>query len=191
MKANLLPLLALALLLAQCKKREPDPTPPTPTDPVAALPAETQTGAGTFGCLVNGKPFKGPFSTSARGDWQSATRLATGSNTNLNGQATAQEITLNLILNGNLQSAQNFTLISAAMPYPFFTPGINQFTVRATSTNNSFCYYSGDYVKTGKVELVKFDGPNRIASGRFAFTLYEPGGCDTLKVTNGRFDVKF
>jgi hypothetical protein len=191
MKANLLPLLALALLLAQCKKKEPNPTPPIPADPLAALPAETQTGAGTFGCLVNGKPFKGPFSTSARGDWQSTTRLAIGSNTNLSGQATAQEITLNLILNGSLKSAQNFTLISAAMPYPFFTPGINQFTGRAASTNSSLCFYSGDYVKTGKVELTKFDGPNRIASGRFAFTLYEPGGCDTLKVTNGRFDVKF
>jgi len=39
--------------------------------------------------------------------------------------------------------------------------------------------------------LVKFDGAARIAAGRFAFTLYEPGGCDTLRVTNGRFDVKF
>jgi hypothetical protein len=191
MKANLLPLLALALLLAQCKKREPDPTPPIPTDPVAALPAETQTGAGTFGCLVNGKPFKGPFSTSARGDWQSATRLAIGSSTRLSGEPTAQQITLNIILNGNLQNGQLFTLISAASPFPIFTPGNNQAIGNAASTNSSLCYYSGDNLKTGKVELVKFDGPNRIASGRFAFTLYEPGGCDTLKVTNGRFDVKF
>ena len=37
----------------------------------------------------------------------------------------------------------------------------------------------------------EFDPVARIASGRFAFKLYEPGGCDTLRVTNGRFDVKF
>ena len=190
MNPNSLALLALALLLTQCSKKSPDPA-PTPTDPVATLPLETQTGAGTFGCLVNGKAFKAPYATSARGDWQSTTRLAIGSNTNLDGQPIEKEITLNLILNGSLQNAQTFSLISAATPYPFFTPNINQFMGRATSTDNSFCIYSGNYIKTGQVLLTKFDGVARIASGRFAFTLYEPGGCDTLKVTNGRFDVKF
>ena len=187
MKANLLPLLGL-LLLAQCKKREPDPTPPTPADPVATLPAETQTGAGTFGCLVNGKPFKGPFSTSARGDWQSAIRLGISGSITENGTATANGRSILLALNGNLASNQLFSIISSATPYPTFTPGVNQFWAASAGGN---CTYDGTYIKTGKVELVKFDGPARIASGRFAFTLYEPGGCDTLKVTNGRFDVKF
>jgi len=39
--------LALPLLLVSCKKN----------DPVSALPPETQTGANTFGCLVNGQPW--------------------------------------------------------------------------------------------------------------------------------------
>jgi len=189
MKANLLPLLALALLLAQCKKREPDPAPPTPADPLAALPAETQTGAGTFGCLVNGKPFKGPFSTSARGDWQSGSRFIVSSNVYLNGQRTAAGITIHTIMEGLLQNGQIFTLIPSIKPHTIFSPSRNEFT--ADADGDVSCYYSGNYIKTGKVELVKFDGSNRIASGRFAFTLYEPGGCDTLKVTNGRFDVKF
>lgn len=67
---------------------------------------------------------------------------------------------------------------------------MSQFVVNAT-TANYICVYQGNYIKNGQVELVKFDGVARIASGRFAFTLYEPGGCDTLRVTNGRFDVKF
>jgi len=58
-------------------------------------------------------------------------------------------------------------------------------------SGNKPCVYEGNFIKTGKVELIKFDGAGRIAAGRFAFTLYEPGGCDTLRVTNGRFDVKF
>ncbi|GAB3674341.1 hypothetical protein GCM10027594_35420 [Hymenobacter agri] len=41
------------------------------------------------------------------------------------------------------------------------------------------------------MELIKFDPVARFAAGRFAFVLYEPGGCDTLRVSNGRFDVKF
>jgi hypothetical protein len=189
MKANLLPLLALALLLAQCKKKEPDPTPPIPADPLAALPAETQTGAGTFGCLVNGKPYKGPFSSSARGDWQSATRLAIGSDTNLDGLRTAAGITMHTILEGKLINGQVFTLIPSTNPHTIFSSSRNEFT--GDADGNIPCYYSGNYIKTGQVTLTKFDGPNRIASGRFAFTLYEPGGCDTLKVTNGCFDVKF
>jgi hypothetical protein len=188
MKANLLPLLALALLLAQCKKRDPAPA-PTPADPLAALPAETQTGAGTFGCLVNGKPFKGPFSTSARGDWQSASRLIIGSDTNLDGLRTNAGITMHIIMEGRLQNNQTFTLIPSIKPHTIFSPSRNEFT--ADADGDISCYYSGNYIKTGQVTLTKFDGPARIAAGRFAFTLYEPGGCDTLKVTNGRFDVKF
>jgi hypothetical protein len=65
---------------------------------------------------------------------------------------------------------------------------LNQFSATA---NAKGCYYSGNFIKTGQVTLVRFDSFARVASGRFAFTLYEPGGCDTLRVTNGRFDVKF
>ena len=50
MRAILLPL--LALLLMQCHKKDPDPA-----KPEDQLPPATQTGAGTFGCLVNGKPW--------------------------------------------------------------------------------------------------------------------------------------
>jgi hypothetical protein len=187
MKANLLPLLALALLLAQCKKRDPDPA-PTPADPLAALPAalpaETQTGAGTFGCLVNGKPMSVNSSFLAIGDW-------TGAITSLRivGQTSVPQpdYAVQLLLNGRLLNGQIFSLIPHRQNFAGTT---NEFGADAT-TNRYSCNYSGNYIKTGKVELVKFDGPNRIAAGRFAFTLYEPGGCDTLKVTNGRFDVKF
>jgi len=187
MKANLLPLLGL-LLLAQCKKREPDPTPPTPADPVATLPAETQTGAGTFGCLVNGKAMSSPNSLHVNGDWQSFTKLVVGGTIYIDGKLANNWQSVSLPLNGQLSSNQNFSIIPSTAPYPIFTPNVNQFFVRSTGL---ICFYSGGYIKTGQVTLTKFDGPARIASGRFAFTLYEPGGCDTLKVTNGRFDVKF
>jgi hypothetical protein len=187
MKANLLLLISLALVLVQCKKREPAP-PPTPTDPLASLPAETQTGAGTFGCLINGKVFKAPYATSARADWQTLTRLGVSSSLTENGISTTDATSILLALNGSLANNQSFLLISSALPYPIFTAGVNQFWAASAGR---ICQYEGGYIKTGKVELVKFDGVARIASGRFAFTLYEPGGGDTLKVTNGRFDVKF
>jgi hypothetical protein len=48
------PLLALplVLLLIQCHKDSPNPA-----KPEDQLPAATQTGANTFGCLVNGQPY--------------------------------------------------------------------------------------------------------------------------------------
>lgn len=38
------------LTASMCKKK--------PVDPIDQLPPETQTGANTFGCLVNGEVFK-------------------------------------------------------------------------------------------------------------------------------------
>lgn len=43
---------ALALLLTQCRKNDD-----APAKPEDQLPAATQTGANTFGCLLNGKPW--------------------------------------------------------------------------------------------------------------------------------------
>ncbi|GAB2858733.1 Riean_0653 family protein [Hymenobacter ruber] len=42
-------LLAALLGLSQCKKKDPDPA--------SQLPPATQTGANTFGCLVNGQAY--------------------------------------------------------------------------------------------------------------------------------------
>jgi len=185
-----LPLYAALLLLTQCSKcKQDDPVPDPPKDPLSLLPPETQSGTGNIGCLINGKAYIGTAPTLARGDWMSPTRFAIPLGGNLNGQRNAQGIAIVSALNGQLQDNQTFSIISAATPFPIFTPGKNQFIISAGG--DIPCYYSGNYVKTGQVELVKFDGYLRIASGRFAFTLYEPGGCDTLHVTNGRFDVKF
>jgi len=175
--------------LTQCSKcKRDDPLPQPPRDPLSLLPPETQTGKGTFGCLINGKAYVVPYTTSANGDWQSTTKLAIGGTTRLNGEA-GEDITTTLIaLNGTLQDNQTFSIISSATPFPIFTPRVNQFYTRVAILP---CVYDGDYFKSGQIQLVKFDGVARIASGRFAFTLYEPGGCDTLRVTNGRFDVKF
>lgn len=177
------------LLLTQCSKcKRDDPQPEPPKDPLSLLPPETAVGKGTLACLVNGQAYLARFSTSANGDWQSPTRLAIGGDMVLNGQGAAQKISLGTTLAGQLENGQSFSLISSATPFPVFTPGSNQFFAVVA---NLPCVYDSKYIKTGRVELVRFDGVRRIAAGRFAFTLYEPGGCDTLRVTNGRFDVKF
>ena len=185
-----LPLCLALLTLTQCSQcKRNDPAPQPPKDPFSTLPPETQVGNGTFACLVNGKPYIALYTTSANGDWQSLTKLAIGGSMRLNGGGGNLRLAISAALNGELRDNRTFSLISSANPFPVFTPGANQFITSAAG--DIPCYYSGAHFKTGQVELVKFDGVARIAAGRFAFTLYEPGGCDTLRVTNGRFDVKF
>ena len=187
MKTKLL-LYSALLLLTQCSKCKNDPAPKPPKDPLSQLPPETQTGAGTFGCLVNGKAYVAISSVRTTGDWQSSTRLAVGAGLNENKERGGQMRSISIVMNGQLLNQQSFGATSSSIPFPTFTPGINQFYA---FSGGGGCIYGGGFIKTGQVELVKFDGVARIASGRFAFTLYEPGGCDTLRVTNGRFDVRF
>ena len=182
MKTKLL-LYSALLLLTQCSKCKNDPTPEPPKDPLTLLPPETQTGVGTFGCLVNGKAMNVRSSFLTLGDWTSPNSLRVLGSTS----ATGPEYSFQMVLRGRLLNSETFNLVSYKKP---FAGTGNEFGANS-STQNYACIYSGDHVKTGKIELTKFDGVQRIASGRFAFTLYEPGGCDTLRVTNGRFDVKF
>ena len=180
----------LVLLLTQCSKcKRDDPAPQPPKDPLSVLPPETQTGAGTFGCLVNGVPYTVTSAIATSGEWSSQTKLAVGASLYPNGRQDQAFRSITFVMNGQLTAppAANFSIV-AASNQSVFTPGLNQFYA---FSGNSTCTYGGKLFKTGKVELLKFDPAARIAAGRFAFTLYEPGGCDTLRVTNGRFDVKF
>ena len=48
-------LLAASFILYACKKEKLEPTPPFQPIDYTVLPPETQTGANTFGCKVNGE----------------------------------------------------------------------------------------------------------------------------------------
>ncbi len=109
------PLLLAALLgLSQCKHKNPDPTPQPPPDPLAALPPETQTGAGTFGCLVNGKAYATVSPIKCRGDWQSVKTLFISADTNADGQYSGEYFGAGLLINGT-QTLQNGQLFSLSM----------------------------------------------------------------------------
>ena len=45
-------------------------------------------------------------------------------------------------------------------------------------------------ISYGELIITKLDKNAGIISGTFNATLYKPG-CDTLKITDGRFDMKF
>jgi hypothetical protein len=50
-------------------------------------------------------------------------------------------------------------------------------------------YFDKDVYTHGSLTITKFDLKNEIISGTFEFTLYRQD-CDTIKFTQGRFDMK-
>jgi hypothetical protein len=169
-------LLAALLGLSQCKKKDPAP--------VDQLPPATQTGANTFGCLVNGQVWtpKGSDGTS---------NYSISYDSGLNGgifnlqtyrypdasnyfQSIALDVTSNLQV-GN---------------YSFRSPQRTRAVFNDTKTN---CYWSSrDSATTyrrGTLTITRLDRQAGIISGTFDFTLYKPG-CDSIRVTQGRFDKK-
>ncbi len=172
---QLLLLFLCSLLLTQCGwlfgNKEDDPK----------LPPATQEGKHTFGCLVNGEVW-----------------LPSGFNGRPNLQATYDPTyrwgTLNVRAfkskDGKAYQSIGFysdSLTSTGV-YPLYLPG------RQTgkfSDIETLCVYDREvsYVN-GTLIITRLDLQQRIVSGTFEFTLAQPG-CDTIRVTDGRFDTKF
>jgi hypothetical protein len=176
---KLLPLLALALLLpGGCKTK--DPTPQPPASPLDQLPPATQTGQGTFGCLVNGQawtpagnPFGGPLLSVVY--LKQRFGISANRGTVNNGVSSFQRIGM---------SAKGIS-----------TPGIymlNDSSSRVGSHENfdNSCSAYTSASNVGSLEITRLDLAARIVSGRFSFTLETPG-CGTVTVTDGRFDSRF
>ncbi len=144
------------------------------------LPPATQTGANTFGCLVNGtvwlpKGFNGTTNlimsydpTYAGGTFDIATYRILSD----------QDREYIYIFMSKLNKAGVYKL--------------NDIHVgSATFDYSTQCNYDHDSLvyRNGALDLTRFDLSAGIISGTFQFTLFKKG-CDSLKVTQGRFDMK-
>jgi hypothetical protein len=167
-------LLALTLTLSCCNK---DDNPPA--DPLSQLPPATQTGAGTFGCLVNGVPYvdnSGDFncfyqlvggeyyfglgSTKTFGSIEQIAILSYMKNIDIN-----INIPLQNRVNGNFFSEISFDCIC---PNAVTTSEIDGF-----------------------VNFSKFTTTPNIVSGTFEFNVTDPNTGIVYNITNGRFDSQF
>ena len=152
------------------------------------LPPITQTGANTFGCLVNGiawlpngrKPqYGGPNPRTYVDPTFQGGRFSI--------TASKYKIPVSTISVGsaNCTSAGVF----------YFTNDFNGGGYSQSVLGSLACELStsdlGTY-KTGFLNLTKYDLTTGIFSGTFEFTLYSPQSLcgDTIKITDGRFDIK-
>lgn len=169
----------------ECKKHKP-------SNPVDQLPPETQVGANTFGCLVNGKVFvpKGPSlspiltcyyqflnNNYSKGYFFQVHAIRRGTK---DCELTAISLDTDSI---TIQENEVFDL-------SLISPGY---------AGGRYSYYPGcaasqDYKTNnkykGSLTIKKFDETNQIVSGTFWFNAVNANG-DTVHVTEGRFDMQF
>lgn len=179
MKQLLLPALAL-VLLAQCHKRDPDPA-----KPEDQLPAATQNGASAFGCLVNGQAYL------------PAGRVGLGSNYSVsydptfNGgdlivrtyRVTKTDDQSFMVGGMNISRPGTYAFGPATTLRTYFRDDKRSLPCDLRDSRNTNTF------SKGTLTITRLDMQAGIIAGTFSFLLAKPG-CDTLKVTQGRFDYK-
>jgi hypothetical protein len=173
-------LYAALLLLTQCSKcKKDDPT------PEEQLPPATQIGANTFGCLVNGQAY-----------------LPSGYNGTSNYVVLYEPApnggTLNILTYSIKGTTRQFINLSCG---PIIQPRrfsldipVTEGTASYTNTSlpkpcNSYEGNQAPSYRKGSLTITRLDLSAGIISGTFEVTLAQPG-CDTIRVTKGRFDKK-
>ena len=172
--------LFIIILTTSCSKDSSDDC----EDPVDCLPAMTERGANTAGCLVDGKilvPDGDKF----------------GSGAILKSQYyISEEYTLFFILIRDLSSRNNPRDLSLELRKSEIEEGKTyNLTLESQSTDFAMFSSNGEEYKTdneniGEIYFSKFDPSRRIAAGTFWFNGRNEFG-EIVEVTNGRFDVLF
>jgi hypothetical protein len=171
---NLLLVTAL-LALSQCKKNNPDP--------VSQLPPATQVGANTLGCLVNGQPW-----TPQGNDGSS--------NYSINYDKNPYGVLDISTYRYQQQPIDNYQYL---ILFARDLHGLRSYDLHdlvntrvSWKDRSTGCDFNSDDTGTyhkGTLTITKLDLQAGIISGTFSFTLAKPG-CDTVRITQGRFDKR-
>lgn len=191
---NFLLLFFLLLLSVACGNRDDSVT------PEQQLPAETQSGANTFGCLVNGKlffPRDGVPSVASNGTPKGLEVI--GSPTGFD----YREIEASNFKDGkpinyftlHLQSLNSLGTGVYNLKQSNFKRGLdgimdNYFLIRAFDYNEGIWKWYGSYDGSGKITITRYDSTNFIISGTFSGKVRTEDGNNEIEITQGRFDIK-
>lgn len=162
---------------SSCKKETPNPN---------NLPPTTQTGANTLGFLLNGQPWKPE-------GFNGTANLSLYYDPNFRG-GVFNIYCYKQPINSTVD--QIFSIASDSIQQiGRLTFGMKNFVVGYGDAKFPTCQFdtsdSSNKVKTsGYCDITKLDKINHIMSGQFTFTLIR-SGCDTIKITEGRFGLKY
>ena len=184
-------LYVLFFAFASCKSCKKELT---TADLIAQLPPETQTGANTFGCLIDGVPFV-PTGTGSFtypdypiiGGYRNALPPVYYNRTNVEISARKPYTNLSFYIR-NVNQVGTYNLNSNVSPN---TVNPQNYALYITSGDAlPETEYITTTVYTGQVEITKADTVNRIVAGRFSFKAVNKASGKTVEITNGRFDKK-
>ena len=168
-------LLAALLGLSQCKKNSPAPE--------EQLPPATQTGANTLGCLVNGQPWT-PQGNDGSSNYRIVYDRALGGAFDLRTYRYQQKPT------DNYQYMILFaTRLYAPKSYSFRDSLNTEAYISDRLTGCELTSRDKTTYRRGTLTITRLDLQAGIISGTFDFVLAKPG-CDTVRVTQGRFDKR-
>jgi len=170
-------LLLLLTAFPACRTAGPGPS--------GQLPPATQVGSSTFGCLLNGQVW-----------------VPGGHNGTANFQATydadyqggALQLKAYRYVGPAGNTLQSLTLgvagVRTAGQYAFYLTGSNGISYSDFGQAGACSYYSGTRLsqRTGVLTISRLDLQAGVVAGTFDFVLAQPG-CDTIRVTQGRFDA--
>ena len=177
-------LLFAAFSFSQCKKKS--------TNPIDELPPETQTGANTFGCLVDGKALT-PGGNSISGPIKGAIYQYI-----ISGTPSGYTFAVSGTDKRNTENITNvgFGFDSVKMSVGTFPlrerkNGQGGGGVRFYTKNNPYGdIYDTNELTTGEITLKRFDSLNQIVSGTFWFDALNYAG-QKVEIREGRFDMPY
>lgn len=151
------------------------------------LPPETQTGANTVGCLVNGEVFL-PHSQGLNQGVNCFYQLENGefffNITCADFRGTIPKGVVVETRRVNLQVGQTYTLNRNTIDNGDFTGGGGNYDIG--SSNRHFT----NSLKTGELKITRLDLQNSIISGTFWFDAVNAAG-ETVQIRSGRFDWNY
>ena len=147
------------------------------------LPPATQTGANTFGCLINDRVFI-PGGSTGIGKPNYQVMIDPSYN---DGQFS---INCYQVINDNETQFFDFgsDSIKGVGEYPLTKGG--RLRIAWSSGSCKTNVFDTTSYRYGNLIITRYDLQSGIFSGKFEFT-YKPSYCDTIKITGGRFDYKF
>ena len=170
------PILLLCFCFAQCKKNRP-----VIKTELEKLPPITQTGANTFGCLLNGQAWipkdnygQATFKLDADPTFQEGLFGVTAFKYYASGKF--QQISIG---SDSCTKSGSYLLGKPRNRAQFLDVGVPIMLMSGDSEISC----------TGVLNIARYDLQNRVFSGTFEFLMYNNAG-DTVKITNGRFDKK-
>ncbi|NRB58308.1 MAG: hypothetical protein HRU50_00030 [Winogradskyella sp.] len=146
---------------------------------IDCLPPATQTGEGTFGCLVNGEPY-----VDNSGSFNCYYQFVDG------------EYYFNISPKKDIINIDQIRISSNMMEFVLNTSiELNENSPNEFYAEIGLLDTPGDFTTTNEIDgtiiITKFDAESNIVSALFEFNILIPSTGETIHITEGRFDSLF